>query len=210
MTVRAAFPIYINETDWDQPDWWYDNLLEAGFDLTDGVPEWKENFVPAFADRNIAKYPVLRDLKHMYSVAIADLVAKYANNRVKNGEIEKRLTETEIEMPSRQPKAYPVPVPHFHPLVSCTGLFYIDAGDEGQGGDLMLFDPSNNQLTEFVSPEIEYVKPKRGKMVIFPGHMRHSVTQYTGNTPRRMIVLDMMHLGVTVNRGYGIWNGTAD
>ena len=79
MTVRTAFPIYINEIDWDLPDWWYDNLLEAGFDLTEGVPEWKENFVPAFTDENIEKYPVLRNLKQMFNVAIRDLVSKYDN-----------------------------------------------------------------------------------------------------------------------------------
>ena len=210
MTVRAAFPIYINEIDWDLPDWWYDNLLEAGFELTDDIPTDKENFVFAFSDENIENYPVLHELKRMFSIAIRDLAAKYGNSRVKPDDIDSRLAESESEFPSRDHKAYPVSVPHFHPLVSCTGLFYIDAGDENQGGNLMLFDPSNNQMVEFVSPEVEYIEPKRGKMVIFPGHMRHSVTQYTGSALRRMVVLDLKCLGVTIDKGYNIWDGTAD
>ena len=210
MAIRTAFPIYINEIDWDQPDWWYDNLLEAGFELTDDIPADKENFVFAFSDENIKKYPVLRDLKRMFSVAIKDLVAKYDNNRVKPGDIDKRLAESEPEFPSREHKNYPVPVPHFHPLVSCIGLFYIDGGDDDEGGDLVLLDPSNNQLAEFVSPEVEYIKPKRGKMVIFPAIIRHGVTRYTGNTNRRVIVLDIMHLGASDENGYSGWDGTAD
>jgi hypothetical protein len=63
-------------------------------------------------------------------------------------------------------------------------------GQEGQGGDLVLWDPrwENPKLWGGVKGDGKYVIPfKPGKIVMFPSSVWHGVTAYTGTEERRAI-----------------------
>ena len=63
-------------------------------------------------------------------------------------------------------------------------------GEEGQGGDLVLWDPrwENPKLWGGVKGDGKYVIPfQKGKIVMFPSSVWHGVTPYTGSTTRRSL-----------------------
>ena len=65
-------------------------------------------------------------------------------------------------------------------------------GEEGQGGDLVLWDPrwENPKLWGGVKGDGKYVIPfQKGKIVMFPSSVWHGVTAYTGSTDRRSLNL---------------------
>jgi uncharacterized protein (TIGR02466 family) len=78
--------------------------------------------------------------------------------------------------------------PHLHPQASWVGVYYVDVGD-GDGGELVLSNPApsavyaDTTLHAFAPQAIAY-PVQNGSLLLFPGHMTHSVRRYAGRRPR--------------------------
>jgi uncharacterized protein (TIGR02466 family) len=78
--------------------------------------------------------------------------------------------------------------PHLHPQASWAGVYTIDAGD-GDGGEFVLSNPApaaaaaNSTLHAFAPQAIAH-PVQDGSLLLFPGHMTHSVRRYAGRRPR--------------------------
>jgi uncharacterized protein (TIGR02466 family) len=78
--------------------------------------------------------------------------------------------------------------PHLHPQASWVGVYAIDVGD-GEGGELVLSNPApaapytDSTLHAFAPQAIAY-GVQNGSLLLFPGHMTHSVRRYAGRRPR--------------------------
>ena len=104
---------------------------------------------------------------------------------------------------------------HPHPGTFWSGVYYVDVGaitaDGSSGGELQLFDP-RGCLATMLAPYLRYAMPElhdagrsinftpaNGKCVLFPGWLSHSVSLYTGATPRISVafnleaILDPLH-----------------
>lgn len=77
---------------------------------------------------------------------------------------------------------------HNHSSSLLVGVYYIQAEDGC--GDLLLHDPAANSLwSNYYDNEQDCrvwnrIKPKTGRLVIFPGHIVHSTEPNTTNIPR--------------------------
>ncbi|MFI9597888.1 putative 2OG-Fe(II) oxygenase [Nonomuraea sp. NPDC052265] len=65
-------------------------------------------------------------------------------------------------------------LPHVHHSTAIGGVYYIDPGD-GDSGFLQLLDPRPGAVARDASPGAERIQPKAGRMVAFPGWVRHQV-----------------------------------
>lgn len=96
---------------------------------------------------------------------------------------------------------------HPHPGTFWSGVYYVDAGDikvnDRLGGDLQLFDP-RGCLPTMLAPYLRYAMPElhdagrsvnftpaNGKCVLFPGWLSHSVSLYSGTTPRISVAFNL-------------------
>ena len=78
--------------------------------------------------------------------------------------------------------------PHLHPQAKWVGVYYLDAGN-GEGGELVLTNPApaaaftDSTLHAFAPQAIAY-PVQDGSLLLFPGHMTHSVRRYLGSRAR--------------------------
>jgi len=114
---------------------------------------------------------------------VIDLVEKYYEGKYEicEGWIRSGYTSFDIHCDS-----------HYGNQLVCVVQLY---GDEGKGGDLVLYDPSwsNPQWVSDSknSDSNTYVIPfKSGQIIVFPSNVWHRVTEYTGSISR--ITLNLM------------------
>jgi len=114
---------------------------------------------------------------------VIDLVEKYYEGKYEicEGWIRSGYTSFDIHCDS-----------HYGNQLVCVVQLY---GDEGRGGDLVLYDPSwsNPQWVSDSknSDSNTYVIPfKSGQIIVFPSNVWHRVTEYTGSISR--ITLNLM------------------
>ncbi|MEV0996866.1 TIGR02466 family protein [Nonomuraea sp. NPDC050202] len=65
-------------------------------------------------------------------------------------------------------------LPHTHHSTAIGGVYYISPGD-GDAGFLQLLDPRPAAVARFASPGPIRIQPVAGRMVAFPGWLRHQV-----------------------------------
>ncbi|MCW3845765.1 2OG-Fe(II) oxygenase family protein [Sphingomonas sp. LB-2] len=92
---------------------------------------------------------------------------------------------------------------HAHPGVLWAAVYYVAAGEAGQGGELYLEDPRFPvpQMTlpgfraigaDGMPQEVEHrIAPKRGDLILFPAWMRHGVRPYRGTGERISIAMNL-------------------
>jgi hypothetical protein len=79
--------------------------------------------------------------------------------------------------------------PHQHRGAAWSGVYYVDVGAGGQGGELFLLDPraGAGQVESGLapaSPSALRLHPASGELVIFPGWLMHWVAPWRGSSPR--------------------------
>lgn len=92
---------------------------------------------------------------------------------------------------------------HAHPGVLWAAVYYVAAGEEGEGGELYLEDP-RFPLPLMTFPgfrvlgidgqpqPIEHrIAPKTGDLILFPAWIRHGVRPYTGSGERISIAMNL-------------------
>lgn len=96
---------------------------------------------------------------------------------------------------------------HAHPGGYWSGVYWVDDGSDesgtDHGGDLEFFDPRGAMPT-MLSPHLcmriegclsagltHKIKPRTGRLVMFPSWLMHSVTRFTGTRPRMSIALNL-------------------
>lgn len=97
---------------------------------------------------------------------------------------------------------------HCHPGALWSGVYYVDNGEDASGadveGELLLLDPRFPMNTMYM-PELvlrdeagkaQYsqtpIRPKNGRMVLFPAWLKHSVRPYKGTRERISIAFNLM------------------
>lgn len=84
---------------------------------------------------------------------------------------------------------------HAHPYASWCGIFYVDIGDaniETQNGINRFYSPMSDVINQLVGNEYIGVNsidaaPEDGKLLIFPGFIKHSALPYFGKKDRIII-----------------------
>lgn len=105
---------------------------------------------------------------------------------------------------------------HCHPGAIWSGVYYVDIGDDGSGGDvageLMLQDPRFPMNTMYMPDlllrggdnEPQYsqfaVTPVNGRMVLFPSWLMHSVRPYKGQGERISVAFNLTVTPVPAGR----------
>ncbi len=92
---------------------------------------------------------------------------------------------------------------HHHPGAFWSGVYWVDAGDEDQGGELELCDP-RGVLPAFYAPQLRYaipgclsaggsdfLNPRTGQMILFPAWLEHAVRPYRGTRPRISVAFNL-------------------
>lgn len=87
--------------------------------------------------------------------------------------------------------------PHEHLPAAWSGVFYLDAGtldegagDIGQDGRIMFFDPMPLGREWKRPPYVSYM-PETGTMLLFPSFLTHMVAPYAGDTPRISLAFNL-------------------
>jgi uncharacterized protein (TIGR02466 family) len=78
--------------------------------------------------------------------------------------------------------------PHLHPQATWAGVYCLDAGN-GEGGEFVLSHPapgaaSTDCTLHAFAPQAIAYPVRDGSLILFPGHMTHSVRRYLGSRPR--------------------------
>ncbi|MFT7521789.1 MAG: hypothetical protein ACI9MC_003941 [Kiritimatiellia bacterium] len=85
---------------------------------------------------------------------------------------------------------------HDHSDSHFSTAFYVDAGNttDAHSGTLTLVDPARGRrpiLGLNLWPSDLDIRPENGLLVVFPGHVRHTVLPYTGDRPRICVAANM-------------------
>lgn len=83
---------------------------------------------------------------------------------------------------------------HNHSGATWSGTYYVDAGEDGAGSPLQLFDPCQGRATTFFPtglPQGVHVFPEPGLMVLFPSYVPHMVYPHRGERPRISIAFNL-------------------
>ncbi len=70
---------------------------------------------------------------------------------------------------------------HRHGDAVWSGVLYVHAGDAGAGG----------RITFAQRDQARIITPRDGQLLVFPGHLLHSVETYTGTTPRVTVAFNL-------------------
>ncbi len=90
--------------------------------------------------------------------------------------------------------------PHDHATSPFSLVWYVDGGEPGQGGELVLMDPRRAAPSIPglpLDPRELTIRPETGMLVVFPGSLQHWVQPYRGQRPRVSI---SANVGVEVQR----------
>jgi hypothetical protein len=79
---------------------------------------------------------------------------------------------------------------HDHPSIAFA-IFYLSDVVEEDGGQLILHDPSFNNVDHFSCAKEIKIKAKKNRLVIGPASIWHEVELYTGHTDRLCAVIDL-------------------
>lgn len=83
---------------------------------------------------------------------------------------------------------------HSHPNCSWCGIFYIDPGDEGNGGETHFINPLKAQYCDEGTLHKEQssieIIPTVGKLILFPSYLEHYQSLYTGNKERIVVAFN--------------------
>jgi Putative 2OG-Fe(II) oxygenase len=72
----------------------------------------------------------------------------------------------------------------------CSGVYYVDAGDEAADAPGALLEFSHPVTAALITlfpgalPSARVVRPESGMIILFPSYLQHSVRMYNGNRPR--------------------------
>ena len=98
--------------------------------------------------------------------------------------------------------------PHVHPDSMWSGVYYVDAGDEGAGDDagLIEFMDPRNGVDVVKIPGMPFtgrvkVRPRAGTLLMFPSWLYHFVNPYHGERPRISIAFNLRIVNSTVPDG---------
>jgi uncharacterized protein (TIGR02466 family) len=96
---------------------------------------------------------------------------------------------------------------HTHPGAYWSAVYYVDDGGSGAsevGGDLVLIDP-RMPMTLMTMPNLRMrkpggtayepqvaLRPKNGRIIMFPGWLNHAVTPYRGARERISVAINLM------------------
>ena len=92
---------------------------------------------------------------------------------------------------------------HCHTGALWSGVYYVDAGGEKVGGELILEDPRFPMNQMYIpglvtrnadgeaTPSQHAVIPRAGLMVLFPSWLRHSVRPYRGTGERISVAFNI-------------------
>jgi uncharacterized protein (TIGR02466 family) len=87
--------------------------------------------------------------------------------------------------------------PHTHPGSTWSGTYYVDTGmasGEEETTPLSLWDPCQGRANTFFPitvPEVVYVAPEPGLMVLFPSYIPHMVNPHRGSDTRTSIAFNL-------------------
>ena len=87
--------------------------------------------------------------------------------------------------------------PHTHPGSTWSGTYYVDNGmtsGEEETTPLSLWDPCQGRANTFFPitvPEVVYVAPEPGLMVLFPSYIPHMVNPHRGSDTRISIAFNL-------------------
>lgn len=97
---------------------------------------------------------------------------------------------------------------HCHPGAMWSGVYYVDVGEDETGvdveGELLLLDPRfpmnvmymPELVNKYADGKPQYaqvpIRPKNGRMVLFPSWLKHSVRPYIGTRERISIAFNLM------------------
>ena len=84
---------------------------------------------------------------------------------------------------------------HIHTGCSWCGIYYVDAGDEGSGGETVFINPIVSTFkdvgTNYYSNMAQlHITPQQGKLVLFPSYLTHYQSPYTGSKDRIVIAFN--------------------
>ena len=84
---------------------------------------------------------------------------------------------------------------HWHPNCSWCGIYYLQSGDEGVGGDTVFENPYKSvnidQGSRYLHDDSVFrVTPKDGTLVLFPSHISHYQAIYKGVQDRIVVAFN--------------------
>ena len=90
--------------------------------------------------------------------------------------------------------------PHNHANCSWCGIYYLDSGDENQGGKTIFLSPIQSNFSDIRTYNAEHnlvrVTPTSGLLIIFPSYLYHYQELYTGNKDRVVVAFNSVIMEV--------------
>lgn len=82
--------------------------------------------------------------------------------------------------------------PHIHPAGWASGVVYLDAGNDGPDGGMLVFGHPPDHLRLQLSVPEHCLIPADARLIMFPSHFLHHTTPYHGTRPRVSIAFDVV------------------
>jgi hypothetical protein len=198
--IQTIFPIKILVKDYEFSDEWNSTVSAfIRYHFTKAV-EAKGSYeaaadedISVFSEEHMTAYP---ELKELYNIFIDGF---YELSQASKIETEEPLTRDNIafklsndlgRLPLMRTGDYKTL--HTHTETNAYGIFYIsDVNNEKDGGELVLHDPSFNNLRYFTSKKTLSIPTKKNRLIIAPSNIWHEVTRYIGQDERLAIVLNL-------------------
>jgi hypothetical protein len=201
--ITEIFPSKILIEDFDKPQDWTDELKsivktvfaneEAAGRKFDDITE---NSLPLFTEENEKAFPILTEVKQMFIDGFYKLATSFEEYEEQVGpcqlsydDITRKVSRETGRLPFMRNGDFKSV--HNHLGAQAFGIFYLeDVDNEGEGGELVLRDPSFNSNMGFSANNRYKVQTKQNRLVIAPAHIWHEVTSYQGEE-RTAIVLNL-------------------
>jgi uncharacterized protein (TIGR02466 family) len=90
---------------------------------------------------------------------------------------------------------------HSHPNCSWCGVFCVQSGDPNSGGETVFQSPIRSNFSDHGTKYWDKVKTLRvkakdGRLILFPSHLTHSQSLYTGDKPRIVVAFNSTIFGI--------------
>ena len=201
--IKEIFPTKILIEDYDKSQQWSDELksiLKTIFANEEAqgrkFDDITENSLPLFTSENEQTFPILTEVKQMFIDGFYNLAKSFDDYNEQAGPCKLTLDDITNKV-SKETGRLPFmrngdfKSVHNHLGAQAFGIFYVeDVDNEGEGGELVLRDPSFNSTMGFATENRYKIDTKRNRLIIAPAHVWHEVTPYLGEE-RTAIVLNL-------------------
>lgn len=198
--IQTIFPVNILIKDYEFSDEWNSSLsafikshFTKSLELSGDYEMAGDEDYGVLTPENLQNSKELLDLRELFVDGFYELSKSFTSNK------EKPLTKEIISDSicvnfGRLPfmKTGDVKHIHTHEYSEAFGIFYLnDIDNEKHGGELVLHDPTFNNLAFFRENRIMKIPTKKHRLIIVPSSVWHEVYQYTGNIERTTVVVNL-------------------